>query len=100
MTKAQVLRWCDEHFERTGSWPKANCGLIPNADGDTWQAVDMALRKGRRGLRKTSLHLLLAKYRHVERMQLPALTTRQILAWCDEHHERTGRWPTSESGRV
>src|SRR5687768_3016863 len=30
----------------------------------------------------------------------PDLTIAQILAWADEHHERTGTWPTRESGRV
>jgi len=30
----------------------------------------------------------------------PRLTVEQILAWADAHHARTGRWPTSLSGRV
>jgi hypothetical protein len=28
------------------------------------------------------------------------LTAEQILAWADEHHRRTGRWPHSESGPI
>ena len=28
------------------------------------------------------------------------LTTRQILAWADAHHTRTGRWPNSWSGPI
>jgi hypothetical protein len=28
------------------------------------------------------------------------LTIEQILAWADEHHARTGRWPTQHSGWV
>lgn len=30
----------------------------------------------------------------------PPLTERQILAWADEHHRRTGLWPNVNSGRV
>ena len=32
--------------------------------------------------------------------QLPRLTAKQILAWADAHHRRTGTWPTSSSGPV
>jgi hypothetical protein len=28
------------------------------------------------------------------------LTVEQILAWADAHHQRTGRWPSTESGNV
>src|SRR5262249_53552264 len=31
---------------------------------------------------------------------LSALTVDQILAWADAHHERTGKWPTQESGVI
>ena len=30
----------------------------------------------------------------------PPLTIEQILAWADEHHERTGKWPNVTSGEV
>jgi hypothetical protein len=30
----------------------------------------------------------------------PLLTTAQILAWADHHHQRTGLWPRAGSGRV
>jgi hypothetical protein len=33
-------------------------------------------------------------------MKTPPLTIKQILAWADEHHRRTGCWPTRASGRV
>jgi hypothetical protein len=33
-------------------------------------------------------------------MDLPRLTRRQILAWADEHRQRTGAWPTRRSGPV
>jgi hypothetical protein len=34
------------------------------------------------------------------RHRRPPLTAGQILAWADEHHRRTGRWPHSESGPI
>lgn len=30
----------------------------------------------------------------------PDLTAAQILAWADEHHQRTGKWPMTNSGRI
>jgi hypothetical protein len=64
--------------------------------------VDSALRLGLRGLAGgSSLARLLAEERGKRyRPWLPWLTTRQILAWADAHRQRTGRWPTSESGPI
>ena len=33
-------------------------------------------------------------------MTKPRLTIKQILAWADAHHKRTGCWPTSRSGSI
>ena len=33
-------------------------------------------------------------------MALSPLTTEQILAWADAHHERTGEWPRKTSGAI
>jgi hypothetical protein len=33
-------------------------------------------------------------------MRKPIFTKSQILAWADEHHTRTGSWPTLESGEI
>jgi hypothetical protein len=63
----QVLSWARAHRRRTGSWPTADGGLIPESAGDTWHAVDAALRKGSRGLRGgASLPQLLAQYRRCQ----------------------------------
>jgi hypothetical protein len=48
-TKEQVLSWAQKHLERTGSWPTYKCGAIVEAPGETWSAVDSALRYGTRG---------------------------------------------------
>jgi hypothetical protein len=97
-----ILRWADAHRRRTGAWPTADSGPIIEAPGETWRAVDEALRRGQRGLRGgSSLARLLAKYRQKTNIHdQPPLTQRQILAWAVAHHERFGQWPNVTSGEV
>jgi hypothetical protein len=98
----EILRWADAHHLRTGHWPTRDSGRIPEAPGETWMAVEMALSKGLRGLPGgSSLARLLARRRGVRNhMLLPPLSIEQILAWADAHHHRTGLWPTADSGPV
>jgi hypothetical protein len=49
LTVAQVLHWADAHHRLTGDWPKETGGPIPEALGEGWHAVDLALRAGVRG---------------------------------------------------
>lgn len=98
----EVLFWADTHHTRTGHWPTATSGPIPEAPGETWSTVDEALRFGRRGLPDgSSLPRLLGAARGVRhRGAVSSLTPDQILAWADTHHARTGRWPNTTSGPV
>jgi hypothetical protein len=98
----QILGWIDSFHERTGKWPRKDSGAIPGALDETWQAVEMALRNGNRGLSgRSSLAQLLFEQRGVRnRMKLPRLTEEQILAWMESHYQRTGMWPTHESGPI
>ena len=98
----QILSWADDHRERTGAWPTSESGPIADAPGETWRAVDGGLRVGVRGLAPgSSLAQLLAKHRGQRNLQgLPPFTVRQILAWADAHHKRTGTWPTNTSGPI
>jgi hypothetical protein len=50
LTIPQVLAWADAHHQRTGQWPRAGAGPILDAPGETWEAIDAALRQGCRGL--------------------------------------------------
>lgn len=50
LTLAIVRRWVLAHHKATGEWPKYTSGPVAGAAGETWNAVDNALRKGRRGL--------------------------------------------------
>jgi hypothetical protein len=100
----QVLAWADAHRERTGTWPTIKSGPVVDAPGETWLAINSAMQTGGRGFprhAKLTLVRLLAKYRGVRNpMALPPLSTEQILAWTDAHHERTGRWPSQLSGPI
>jgi len=102
LTTRQILSWADAHHKRTGSWPQYLSGKIPESPGETWNAVEGALRKETRGLRKEgSLAQLLAKHRGVRNVaDLPPLTIPQILAWADSHHKRTGGWPKMGDGPI
>jgi hypothetical protein len=77
-------------------------GAIAEAPGETWAAVQAALREGLRGLPGgSSLARLLARERGVRRRSLrPRLAERQILRWAQAHYRRTGRWPTRRSGPI
>ena len=50
LTLKQILCWADAFNERTGKWPNYECGPIPEATGETWKGVHMALMAGGRGL--------------------------------------------------
>src|SRR5579884_3296996 len=96
LSRRQILAWMDAHQKRTGAWPTAQTGPVASAPGETWRALDSALRLGLRGLPGgSSLARLLAEQRGVRNLQdLPRLTPGQILAWADAHHRRTGQWPS------
>jgi hypothetical protein len=50
LTEQQILAWADAHIQRTGRWPRATAGPIPEAEGETWSAIYQALYVGHRGL--------------------------------------------------
>src|SRR5260370_41001320 len=50
LSDAQILRWADEHFRRTGRWPTADSGPIHGVPGATWRNVRNALALGLRRL--------------------------------------------------
>jgi hypothetical protein len=102
LTKEQILKWADAHHRRTGHWPKQKSGSIPEAPGETWTAVELALTRGRRGLPGgSSIAQLLDSERGVRNhLDLPPLTIDKILQWVDAHHQRTGKWPVSKPAPI
>jgi len=98
----QVLAWADEHFARTGNWPRKDGGRVHGVSDEKWQNIDMALRQGLRGFPGGwSLPQLLSEYRGVRNhVRLPRLTIKQILRWADAHRRSTGEWPRVLSGSI
>jgi len=103
LTKKLILEWADAHYDRTGKWPTARCGEIPEAPGTTWQAVMTALHSGYRGFRGgMTLGQFLAKHRGapLQKKRTRRLTLTEVLEWADAHHARTGRWPIRRDGVI
>jgi len=97
-TYRKILCWADAFYKDTGSWPMHTSGPIASDLGETWMAVDMALRNGRRGMPGPQL---IAERRGVSNAtNCPKLTVKKILGWIDDHHRQTGQWPNSNSGQV
>src|SRR5262249_30449038 len=97
-----ILTWIDAFFVREGYYPNVHTGPIPEAPGETWQAVHDALLVGHRGLPGgSSLAKLLAKERGVRNIQdLPTLTIPKIQKWMVAHKRAKGEWPTRDAGPI
>jgi hypothetical protein len=102
LDEERILAWAQAHRERTGRWPVAGSGDVPEEPGETWHAINDALRGGRRGLSAgDSLATLLARRLGARNnTSVPRLTVPRIVAWADQHYARTGQWPTATSGPV
>jgi hypothetical protein len=102
LSEKQILAWADAEHASSGHWPTRTSGPITGVPGENWEAVDMALRVGVRGLfGGSSLAQLLARERGVRNKRaLPRLTLGQVRAWARQHYLATGRWPSRHSGPV
>ena len=97
-----ILAWADTFHDRTGDWPKATSGPITDHPQETWNAVQLALYTGARGLTAgSSLARLLARERGVRNQaDRPPLSVPDILRWADAYHARHGKWPKCGSGPI
>lgn len=103
LTIAEILHWADQHKSRTGRWPSQLGGEVAGVDPPVkWSTIDAALSSGGRGLPGgSSLAKLLEQRRGRKHLlHLPKFTEQQILRWADDHHRRTGEWPTIRAGTV
>lgn len=102
LTIPQILSWADQHQRRTGRWPVCSDGHVTGAPTESWNAINVALSQGLRGLPGgSSLVRLLAERRGARnRMDMPPLTIRLILAWADAHRRRHKEWPQYHSGPI
>ena len=101
LIEQQILSWADAHHRRTHRWPTASSGPIPEAPGDTWNAVDRALYQGGRGLPGgTSLYRLLEQERHAcsTNHKHSKLAIPQILLWADARLSEDRRLAHSRFG--
>lgn len=102
----QVLAWVDAHHRRHGRWPICKGTYkhkdVEEAPGEQWPMISRALRKGLRGLPAVGgLPELLMEHRGVRnKSRLQPLNIKQVLAWADAHHKRTGSWPHGNSGPI
>ncbi len=100
LSRRKIIDWVDDHYQRTGHWPQRESGRVRCAKGITWATVDRYLRKGNRELPGgSSLSTLLWEARGILDGR-PPLTEAIILKWAREHHEQTGRWPVTLSGKL
>jgi hypothetical protein len=101
LTEEEILAWADLFQARTGEWPTAKSGEIPESARETWLLIEAALELGLRGFAPGgTLPRLFAANRGRYNMSDPSFSIEQIMAWADAHHARTLEWPLSTSGLV
>ena len=102
LNEREIAQWAKNHFDRTGEWPKRGSGPIQEVPAETWRGMDMALVQGGRGLPGgSSLPKFLEKHFGVRNKQnLQKLTEEWICDRMKAHHEKTGKWPTENSGQL
>jgi superfamily II DNA or RNA helicase len=96
-----ILEWADNFRAKTGRWPSRATVGGP-CEGETWGAIDMALKNGSRGLEGgISLGRLLADSRNASnRSNVMPLTEQIVLSWADAYFAEHNAWPSRKSGVV
>lgn len=103
LSERRVFTWAIVYHRRTQRWPTPRAGAIKESPQDTWCAVDLALRTGRRGFPKgRSLFRLLHAIRGApaDLVRKRPLKLQEVLLWAKAHARRTGNWPERYDGRV
>jgi hypothetical protein len=101
LTIGQVQAWAKAHHAATGQWPGPASGKIPQAPGETWEKIALALRRVGLGLpRGMGLTGLIRRTLDPAAGVPPNLSVDQILAWASAHRAATGRWPGATAGAI
>ena len=102
LTVGQVLEWARRHHRANGRWPNTMAGAVRGAPGESWRGIDLALRKGHRGLAGGSClrELLLKEAGAAIHGWHAELSIRQIRSWAKSYSRRTGTRPSAQSGRI
>lgn len=72
LTEELILVWIDAYRANHGKWPRQRSGSIPDSNGETWTAIDLALIRGRRGLTGGSSLAHLIRRRRVKKGTSPS----------------------------
>lgn len=64
----QIVIWAKAHYQRTGKWPNGKSGRIVEAPTETWNAVNLALQRGSRGLKRGGSSLAKLREKHCVKM--------------------------------
>jgi hypothetical protein len=82
--------------------PTCRSGPVPGTCGETWATIELALRRGIRGLSGgSSVARLLAERRGLRNTRnLSPLSHEHILSWADAYHRRNRGWPKNDSGEI
>lgn len=99
LTESSILDLARKHFASTGKWPTSYSPWI-FGDSDNWNAIDVALRVGHRGLLGGSslsnlLHINGCKLNRTK-LKIPSLSS--ILEAADKFYEKFGDYPKKSSG--
>jgi hypothetical protein len=98
LTVAQILAWADAYRRRTGSWPSAVSGSVPEAPGEKWRNIEQALYVGLRGLPGgDSLAKLLDRRRRRRQHKGPAPHSGR--PWTSDEDELVRALPPAEAAR-
>jgi hypothetical protein len=102
LTVAMIEQWVMEYHAREREWPTERSGIIEDSGGETWNAVDTALRFGHRGLSgDSSLPKFIAERFGVRNASnRPKLTEEMIKRWVMEWKTETDSWPTETCGEI
>lgn len=98
LTEDIILIWCDIFHTNHKDWPTGtDKRQVPTQPNESWSGINAALQKGVRGLSgKSSLSKLLGEKRGKRnRYNLPELTEKCILDWCDLFYAEHKEYPFS-----
>jgi hypothetical protein len=102
LTKELIRGWILEHHTKLGNYPTSASGIIAGTNDETWQAVNLALWIGRRGLPGGSslAQFLEEEFRVRNRGNLPQLRRTHIRAWIMEWYKNKCKYPTRNDAEI
>lgn len=106
LDETQIIDWVKKHIEQYGKKPGKHTGAVEFAEGEhkgiTWAAIDIALKKGLRGLPGKSCLVKLIKEKLGIRSyhNPPALPTQLIIDWITLFINKYERKPNMSDGNI